>query len=99
VKAADQCGGSCQALPGFEQVEPIGPGHRPWDEIQDLPAALVNAQRPGRTVEADRVQIQQQRVYRRCMWPSWPAHRVTDPDHSGTRISAKQGFLYLVHTT
>jgi hypothetical protein len=64
VVAAEQMGDAAQRVVG-ERPGRVGRGHRvAWDEAQHLPAAVVDAQQPGRAVEADLSQVGEQRVGR-----------------------------------
>ena len=102
VEVTDQPGSARQTVTGTEQAEPVRPRHGSLDEAEDLPPMLVNAQRPGRALEADCPQIRQQCVHRGRVRPSRPAHRVTHAHHTGTHIPAAKRLLrvpLLIHTT
>jgi hypothetical protein len=102
VKVTDQPGCPRQPVTWFEQAELVWPRHGAGDEAQHLPAMLINAQRAGRALKADRVQIRQQRVHRGRVRPSGAADGVTHSHHAGACVPSGKRLLWaaaLIHAT
>jgi hypothetical protein len=69
----------------------------PGDEREDLAASVVGAQRPGRALEADGVQMGEQRVHRRRPGPGRAPHGVAHADHAAAHVAAAQRYLGAWH--
>ena len=57
---------------------------------------LIQAHRPGRALEADRVQIRQQRMDCGSVRPGRAAHRVTHPHHRSAHVPAAERHLRML---
>ena len=73
-----------------------GTGHVAGDEVQNVAAAVVDAEEARRAAEADALQVPQVRGDERRLLLPGPADRVADPDHAVGDIALRQRHLHPV---
>jgi hypothetical protein len=97
VQVADETRGASKLRAGFEEVEPVGPGHVSRREGEHLTAPIVDAQRARRAVETHRVEMIEQRVDSRGPRSARAAHGIPDADDFGADIPAGQRLFLVTH--
>src|SRR6185437_13271332 len=99
MEVADEAGGPAQRCVAVQQVEAAGPGDRAGDEREDLAALVVDAERPGRALVADGVQMGKQRVHRWRPRPGRASHSVAHADNAAIHVAAAERYFGAWHST
>jgi hypothetical protein len=95
VQVAQQPADAAQALDQVRRLEGLPDLAR--DELQHVPAALVEAQRSWSAEEADRVEVGEEVVHRDRPGTGRPADGVPHPHQAGGDVAADQWHLLVRH--
>jgi len=99
VEVADEAGRTAKLAAAVQLTETAGPGDHAGDEGQDIASPFVDAERAGRAVEADRVEMGEQRVHGWRPGPGRPPVDVAHADDPAAHVAAAQRYLSAWHTT